>query len=592
MWPVFGPNQWKDPRGPSFGVIIGMPTHHELTSELQRIDSKGYKAYKDIQENIYEFSDFELVVDHVQGDPFASPSRLRVRVPQSTAQFPGDTYQAKSRRIALRDYLARQFAHEAKKVSEPRGSGKSGIIAIDAPGQAVLQRTAVFVTEEYVEARFIAGLPAKGRRVLGKQANVMLTEAVPEIVAHSLICTALDEAELYRHIETVEDADALRSQLSDNNLTAFVADDAVLPRRSGVDDRPMKEEAVPFKSPEALRVTLERPNGAAVTGMGIPRGVTLIVGGGYHGKSTLLEALSRGVYNHRPGDGREFVVTDPAAVKIRAEDGRSVAGVDISPFINNLPGGTETRDFSTENASGSTSQAANIVEMLEVGAETLLIDEDTSATNFMIRDHRMQELIAKEKEPITPFVDKIRQVYDDLGVSSVLVMGGSGDYFEHADTVIAMEEFLPYDATERAKEIAAQYKQEREHEGGEEFGAVTERVPLPESIDPSKGKRGVNVKVRGARHIQFGTSDIDLAHVEQLIDTSQTRAIAQALVFLEKRVLHNEATSLADALATLERTIAEDTLDVLMPGAPGDLAEFRRFELAAALNRLRTVRVR
>ncbi len=567
-----------------------MPTRSDLTNELQRIDGKGYKAYKDIQGNTYEFSDFELIVDHVQGDPFAAPSRLRVRVPQDIARFPADTYKSKSREIALRDFLARHFAHHAKTASEPRGSGKSGIFAIDAPGQAVLERTAVFVTEGYVEARCIAGLPAKGRSVLGKQANVMLTDMLPRMVSRALLYSALDSSALYRHIETVEDADALRDQLAECGLVGFVADGAVLPRRSGVDERPMETGAVPFESPDSLRVTLSRPNGGDITGMGVPAGVTVIVGGGYHGKSTLLEALERGVYNHRPGDGREFVVADPAAVKIRAEDGRSVAGVDISPFINNLPGGAETRGFSTENASGSTSQATNIIEMLEAGATTLLVDEDTSATNFMIRDHRMQELIAKEKEPITPFVDKIRQVYDDLGVSSVLVMGGSGDYFEHADTVIAMEEFLPYDATARAKEIATQYKQEREHEGGGGFGSVTARAPLGDSIDPSKGKREINVKVRGQRHIQFGTEDIDLTHVEQLIDDSQTRAVAQALVYMKKRVLNGKVTT-KEALTTVEEAITENGLDVFLPGNPGDLAVFRRCELAAALNRLRTMRV-
>jgi predicted ABC-class ATPase len=567
-----------------------MPTKQHLIDQLQRIDGKGYGAYKDLQGKEYQFDEFTLTVDYVQGDPFAAPSRLRVRVPQGTANFPGHTFQSESRQVALQDYLIRQFARAAGTENTARGSGKSGSIGIDRPGQQVLWRTAVSVTETYVEARFTVGLPAQGRRVLGKQAAAMLAESLPRIVASALRYDALDADELTQHIETVEDADALRDQLRDRGLTAFVADEAILPRRSGVDERPMHPGARPFRSPESLRVTLHRPNAGDITGMGAPTGVTLIVGGGYHGKSTLLKALEQGVYDHIPGDGREWVVADPAAVKIRAEDGRSVSGVDISPFIDDLPGGAATRHFSSENASGSTSQAANIMEMLEAGARTFLIDEDTSATNFMIRDHRMQELIGKDKEPITPFVDKIRQLYADHGVSTVLVMGGSGDYFEHADTVIAMEEFAPYDVTERAGEIADTYKAERSAEGGDHFGSIADRVPRSTSIDPAKGKKPVDVKTRGRKHVQFGIGDIDLAGLEQLVDESQTRAIAQGLVYMKQQVLP-DARALTEALDRVETDIAEQGLDVLAPGYPGDLAAPRRFELAAALNRLRTLEI-
>lgn len=562
----------------------------KLKTTLESIDGKGYKAYKKLQGNEYRSDKFALIIDHVQGDPFASPSRLRVRVPQSVAGFPEDTYSSQSRETALRDYLARKFSSSAGKASRSRGSGASGTISIDSPGQEILERTAVFVNREMVEARFTAGLPAKGRRVLGKQAAVMLTEIVPQIVTESLLYSPPDRDGIYTHIRTAEDAAAIRKQLGDKNLVTFVADGSVLPRRSGIDDRPMEDGAVPFRSPDSLSVTLQRPNGGEITGMGIPAGVTLITGGGYHGKSTLLRAIETGIYDHIPGDGREFIVTDPGAVKIRAEDGRSVTGVGISPFISDLPGGVSTKQFTTENASGSTSQAANIMEMLEAGSTILLIDEDTSATNFMIRDHRMQELVSKDKEPITPLVDKIRQLYSDLGVSSVLVMGGSGDYFEHADTVIAMEEFTPRDVTGQAKEIAGRYKTGRDPEGGDKFGDITSRIPAPESIDPSKGKRGINIKTRGKNLIQFGSENIDLSQVEQIVDGSQTRAIAEALLYMKKHCLEDGAT-VSRALDSVEDVIRENGLDALKPGSPGNLARFRRFELAAALNRLRSLKV-
>jgi predicted ABC-class ATPase len=358
-----------------------------------------------------------------------------------------------------------------------------------------------------------------------------------------------------------------------------------------VDDRPFREGAIPFQSPASLRVELTPPNAGPVSGMGVPAGVTLIVGGGYHGKSTLLNALERGVYNHVPGDGRELVVTDAGAVKIRAEDGRAVTGVDISPFIGALPNGADTRHFSTANASGSTSQAANIVEALEAGARVLLVDEDTAATNFMIRDHRMQELIAKEREPITPFIDKVRQLHDEHGVSTILVMGGSGDYFDVADTATAMDAYVPHDVTDRARAIAQKYQAERRQEGGDSFGDITPRAPLAESLDPSKGRRQVKISTRGVRTILFGTNEIDLSAVEGLVDPSQLNAIGQALYYARQRYMDGGRT-LPEILDAVMADIDRGGLDVLDRRSVGDLAHFRRYELAAALNRLRTLQVR
>jgi predicted ABC-class ATPase len=323
--------------------------------------------------------------------------------------------------------------------------------------------------------------------------------------------------------------------------------------------------------------------------MGIPKGVTLIVGGGYHGKSTLLRALELGVYNHIPGDGRDFVVTNPYAVKIRAEDGRRIEGVDISPFIANLPLGQDTGAFSTEDASGSTSQAANIIEAIEAGAKVLLVDEDTSATNFMIRDHRMQELVSKDKEPITPFIDKVYQLYKEAGISTLLVMGGSGDYFDVADRVVCMVEYKPYDVTEQARAIAEKSRTERKSEGGKHFGVVSERIPLAHSFDPSRGKRDVKISPKGLQSIAFGTHTIDLGAVEQLVDTSQTRAIGDAIYHATKFM--DGKRTLREIIDAVLKDIMERGLNVLSSMPVGDYAAFRGLEFAAAINRLRTLSV-
>jgi predicted ABC-class ATPase len=568
-----------------------MRSKEELRAALRRLDGRGYKAYRDI-EGPYDFRDYALFIDRVQGDPFASPSNIRVRVDQKVAGFSKDTYRNTSREIALRDYITRAFFWAAKKYGRGgRGTGKSGLLTIDQPGQEILERTSVFVTDDFVEARFVMGLPAFGRKIAGRHAESMFFEELPRIVHHSLYHKNIDHDALIQHVHAAEDTDALRDRLGELGIVAFVADGSVLPRASGIDPRPLIDgRVVAFESPERLRITIELPNRGNISGMGIPRGVTLIVGGGYHGKSTLLKALETGIYNHIPGDGREFVVTDPTAVKIRAEDGRRIQKVDISPFIANLPFGQKTEDFSTEDASGSTSQAANTIEALEVGARVLLIDEDTSATNFMIRDHRMQELVSKEREPITPFIDKIQQLYRDEQVSTVLVIGGSGEYFDVADCVICMAEYRPLDMTEEARAIAEKYRAERKSEGGKNFGKITPRIPMSGSFDPRKGRKAVKISPKGLKSILFGVHLIDLSGVEQIVDLSQTRAIGEAINYAVKHM--DGKKTLAEIVDLVLKDVDENGLDVLSARPVGDFAGFRKLELAAAINRLRTLGVK
>lgn len=567
-----------------------MKTHEDLKRTLGRIDKKGYKAYKDIQGE-YAFSRYRLMIDHVQGDPFASPSRVRVRVDRADSGFLPDTTSSKSRTIALRDFLTRRFFGACKKNCRGnRGTGKSGLIIIDRPGQEILERSSMVVNGNHVEARFWVGLPARGRRISGRDAQAMLLEELPVIVQNALFAHEIDSSDLYRHIQLAEDADALRDQLGPMGLIAFVADGALLPRASGIDPRPLNEaKAVPFLSPPEYKVKVALPNRGEVSGMGIPKGVTLIVGGGYHGKSTLLNAIELGVYNHIYKDGRELCVTSPQSVKIRASDGRNIEKADISPFINNLPLSKDTTAFSTENASGSTSQAANISEALEAGGDVLLLDEDTSATNFMIRDYRMQQLVSKDKEPITPFLDKVRQLYEEKGVSTVLVMGGSGDYFSVADHVIQLADYKAADVTEKAHEISRDAATNRVSEGGGVFGQIRHRAPIAGSFDPYRGNQRIKVGARGRHEIMFGRTDIDLLDVEQLVDPSQTNAIAQAIHYAV-RYMDGKRT-LKDVVSKVIEDVDNGGLDVLVPYSVGNLARFRELDLAAAINRMRTLKV-
>ncbi len=550
-----------------------------LRAKLLGLDGRNYKAYKDIQGWDVEFGKFKLRIDHVQGDPYAAPSRLRVFVPLTEAGMPGMALENSARRRATRDFLARSF----RKTARPERD-----LSIDAGDQTVLERTACLLAGDDIELRFRLELPGRGRRIMGRRAADLLCSRLPEIVEHSLMAPHLDHEALEQHCAVVEDQAALRGQLADHNLLAFLADGSSLPRRSGIDDRPA-EDAVPLFSPESLRVTLSTPNSGEVSGLGIPRGITLIVGGGFHGKSTLLKSLEQGIYDHIPGDGRERVVSEASAVKIRAEDGRSVSGVNISDFIGSLPGGRTTKCFSTDLASGSTSQAATLVEALEVGARSVFLDEDTSATNFMIRDQRMQALVAKASEPITPFLDRVRELRDALGVSTVLVMGGSGDYFDHADTIIQMDAYSPRDVTDQAHSIAKHHRTGRAEEYASPLKRPQPRQLAPGSIKPERRPGLVKIVVRGLDTLIVGRTDIDLRAVEQLVDPCQLRAIGWILARLAKT-----DRDILDPIPEINRRLDElkgTGWDTLTGHPDGDLSLPRVAEVMASLNRLRGVRI-
>lgn len=568
-----------------------MKDKKDLQQKLLSMDGAGYKAYKDLRAQ-YMFDGYTLSIDYVQGDPFASPSKARVILSQKEAGFPGDLYDKPHKRIAVCDYLTRLFWTNIRKYYDGvGGSGKSGQLSIDRCGQEILDRTSVVIDDDKLEARFEVGLPAQGRRILGKSANFIFSNALPIIVEKTLYYKNIDKEALKNQVQLSEDQAFLREQLEGKSLVAFIANGSILPRESGISDRPLTRGAVPFNSPQSLEVEMHLPNKGIIKGMGIPEGITLIVGGGYHGKSTLLHSLERGVYNHISGDGREYVVTKEDAVKIRAEDGRRVEQVNISPFINNLPNGQDTKSFSTENASGSTSQAANIIEALEVGTGLLLIDEDTSATNFMIRDARMQRLVAKDKEPITPFIDKVQKLYDEHKVSTILVVGGSGDYFDVAHLVIMMDEYVPKDVTSEAREIARANPGIREGGNTEGFGRVSHRAVLKSSFP--EGPKGRDVKAKGLSTVLYNRSQIDLSYVEQLVDSSQTTCIAVMMEYLIKNVINNELT-LSEASGILYKQIGNNGIDSISPytGHPGNLALPRKYELAAAINRYRGLKVK
>ena len=567
-----------------------MKNYKELEKILFSMDGKSYSAYKSLKGE-YKFPKYVLAIDHVQSDPYAPPSRMRIIMDRKISGIPYELTDTKEKNIAVSDFLTRNFYKEIQKSgNDSSGTGGSGRIFIDKCGQEILERTSVLIKEDKIEVRFEMGMPARGRRIMGKAAQKIIFEQLPKIVEKSILYDNLNKESLKEQIVLVLDQEYIRKVLKEKELVAFVANDSILPRENGISDKPMKN-AVKFKSPEKFEITLNLPSGKKVSGMGIPKGITLIVGGGYHGKSTLLSALERGIYNHIAQDGREFIISETDAVKIRAEDGRNVEKVNISGFINNLPGNKDTRTFSTENASGSTSQAANVAEALEYGTSLLLIDEDTSATNFMIRDGRMQKLVAKEKEPITPFIDRVKELYDNFGVSTILIVGGSGDYFDVADHVIMMDEYIPKDVTEKAKKIAKSDENKREFSPNDKFQGITQRIPLKKSFSQS-GKLD-KTKAKGKHSILYGKELIDISGLEQLVDDSQTNCIAVMIDYFKNKVL-DEKLTLSQAADRIYEKIEKDGLDSISSytGHPGNLALPRKQEFCGAVNRYRKLRIK
>ena len=560
-----------------------MFTSQQLRQQLSSIHRKSYPAYKTLK-GIYDFKHFLLSIDHVQGDPFASPSHLSIQVPAKIAAFPAFCFSAKNIRIAVQDYILRKFSQQLSIYNfKAKGSGKSGSISTSVCGQKVLERTACEISSDFVTVRFTVGFPANGRTINAFELEKILFEFLPSCVEKSLLYKNLSPKAVESVVFLAEDQEFLRQELKKRQLVAFVANHSILPRESGISQKPMKN-AVPFQSPSSLETEITLPHRGKIKGMAIPQGITLIAGGGYHGKSTLLTALEDGVYNHIAGDGREFVLTDSSAVKLRAEDGRFIKDVDISLFINDLPNGKDTHCFSTLDASGSTSQAAGIVEGMEAGSTLFLLDEDTSATNFMVRDGFMQQVISRDKEPITPFLERAPQLFSKAGISTILVAGSSGAFFHIADTVIQMDRYQALDITEKVKKLCSDY-------------------PLPPSSVPSfympSSKRVMSstkkasykdfkMKCHGKDSFSIGKDTVDLRYIEQLTDKEQTAALGELLRYAQEYLVDGKRT-ISEIISVLQNKIEKDGFSAFFGNSyiPCGLAVPRIQEIFSCFNRYR-----
>lgn len=557
----------------------------DLRRMLRSIDHRGYPAYKDLAGQ-YDFGQYILSIDHVQGDPFAAPSSLSFHIGKDKAGFPEKLWDTYEKRVALQDHLIRLFASEIDRYSHRAGgSGKSGLISCSHPGQEILDRSACQIDPESGELafRFYVGFPAAGRTILAGNLERILFDFLPVCAGSTLFCYSLNQNSLQKAIDLSEDQAFLRSEMKKRSLIAFIADGSVLPRESGISQKPMSG-AVPFRSPEEDAVTITLPHRGAVRGMGISRGITLIIGGGYHGKSTLLQALERGVYNHISGDGRELVLTDPTAVKIRAEDGRCVLKDDIYPFIRNLPNGMDTHAFTTMDASGSTSQAASVVEAVESGSGVLLMDEDTSAANFMVRDELMQQIVSPDQEPIIPYSRTMQSLYRGNGISTILVAGSSGAFFSKADRIIQMDRYVPVDVTNKVH-IAAPLD-DKAVEQTYKWNFNARKPSAGRHLSPQNGR--IKRKGLGREGFSINRDTVDLRAVEQIVDGEQTECLVEMLLYLSEQM--NGKVSLQDLVQRMMTEVSKEGFSAFIKGRiPGNLAMPRSQELFAAIDRCRMI---
>lgn len=514
-----------------------------LYQKIRSLDGKPYGTYKNLATREWDFGDFVLEFIHVQGDPYAPASRVLLRAKLATLGYAPEWGSDFEHRLALSDFLYRRLG----RMVQERYPGKDAAVVFDTAGPEMLVRNSLWIDNGEIRACLQVRLPGEGRKIQAEPAAEILTMVIPDLVAAGLYYTQGDEPAMQRHYRVLAERREILAQLDGRGLCAFVPDGAVLPRASGLSELPL-EGAVPFAAPAELAVTLNAC-GREIRGMGIPKGITVITGGAFHGKSTLLQAFVRAVYPHVPGDGREGIVVDDTALRVGVEDGRSVRGTDLSMFVRDLPGGISTKDFSTLSASGSTSEAANLLEAMEAGARTFLIDEDSSAVNFLIRDVRVRKLLGDEREPLIPLTDRIRSLAS-AGMNFILVAGACGDYLDLADNIIVMANYK----AECAKSTVSSWKAEGligSTVNARPFAAYMQ--PLQKHVRPASAvERQVKVKLAGDSLLQIGFLVADTSRLVTLVDKQQRLGAG----FMLLNMLQNAASNTAGGSAPASDSVA------------------------------------
>lgn len=538
----------------------------------------------------FDFSRYVLKINQIKDAESGGMSLVMVRVPQTISAFPPHLFNSPVRRTAVEDYLTRQIVLCIKEL-EPYSDGGAARprLAIAEPGQKILPRTAVLVTEEFVEARVYVRIPTREGLLSASAIRDLFFTELPAVVNNSLIFCNLEEDELESSVDLMEDADQIRQMLSTRGLVSFVAEGSQLARMAYTDEPDIEADQL-ITMPESLVTTIDVPNAGVLRGLGVPAGITVVLGDDYSGRPEFSRALAAGIYNHVQGDGRELVVTVPDAVYVAAEPGRSVQRVDISAFVKG-EGAEELTQFSTDEADACTAQAVTLVETLEMGARVLILDELDSASSFLSIDARVEGLLESKGARIQTLASRARQLVDELGVS--MVISGSNavtEFIPHADTVLLVDDFHVRDITQEARELGVEALVcDRDPA---DFSTLVQhnRWVVPSSIDPSMGPHDAFINTPEADLLQFGDRLIDLSGIIQVAEESQVETIGLIMYYAKLRYM-DEGRPLREILDLVDRDLSTEGLECLTRDLRGNLARPRRYEIAAALNRLESLRI-
>ncbi|MDY6387467.1 MAG: ABC-ATPase domain-containing protein [Fibrobacter sp.] len=567
-----------------------------LYQKIRTLNGKNYGLYKSLAEKPWDFGDFVLEFLHVQGDPYAPASRVTIRAKLQILGYAAEWGSSFERRLALSDFLHRKLS----RLVQEKYPDKDAAVIFDVAGPEMLVRNSLWIDNGELRACLQVKLPGEGRKIQAELAAEILTMVLPDLVSAGLYYDRSDEGALQEHYRVLAERKEILSQIDACGLCAFVPDGAVLPRASGLSEMPL-EKAIPFVAPEEMAVTLN-VCGREIRGMGIPKGISVITGGAFHGKSTLLQALTRSVYPHIPGDGREGIVIDETALRIGVEDGRSVRGTDLSMFVRDLPGGVSTKNFNTLSASGSTSEAANLLEAMEAGSRTFLIDEDSSAVNFLIRDIRVRKLLGDDREPLIPLTDRIKELAA-AGFSFILVAGACGDYLDLADNIIVMANYKAECAKFSPAPSTSSWRGEAPTESTEPAEVTQPRAfatymqPLQKSVRPTSAvERQVKVKLSGDTLLQIGFLVSDTSRLNTLVDKQQRFGAGFLLLNLLQNAASNtdadsSGNTAAQSVAGVAQKLCENIKNVgfrnLPQGMSREMSLPRPVDIACVAFRLR-----
>ena len=575
-----------------------------LKAQIDSLKDQPYQAIQKIN-GVFQFPQYDFYFIRIQGSPGANPASIAaINCSIAASEIPQSFFQSSCNRLALADFLIRRFnlaiAQFAKQNRGREGSGSFYTIELS---QKMLERDSVLFSEKDIELRFIFSLPGKksGRGQFdAEQAWIMFEQELQNIVEYSLFYKNYDKAArqlLEKYSEIQNTRQQIKNFLAEKGCCVFINNGACLPRQSGVDDKPSsKDKTTRFQSPLSLQVNIPLADNKSIQGMVIREGVTCITGGGYHGKSTLLQAIQAGVYAHIPGDGREYIVTRDDAFFVSAEAGRSIKNVDISPFIGLLPNGISTQSFTTDNASGSTSQAANIVEAVQSGSGLLLFDEDSSACNFLIRDDLIKKVLGATADPIKPLYSSLRSFWQQKGISMIFVVGGLGAFLQKADLCLLMENYQCKDITVKVRKKLGKIIEDEDTA----LSFFADRKLSADNFDPVYINQRLQKKIverikplrNAPRQLEYGMDLINLEALPQIAESAQVLSVGYCLLKIRAAMqTHESPEEISYCLDWLYQKLEKQGLSFLQPDYPGMLSMPRKYEVTAAINRIRSLKI-